>query len=423
MEQSFTVDTVQFGLARFGFVELRDGRFLAVIPVLQGLISKDRGRTWGEAYPLVTKSGKPLVAKWRSSVLRLASGQIGIAYKNSDEREPKPGNIRMNQYAMSFTTSADEGKTWSEPHRINFPDGWVGLLHDPMVQTKSGRLILPVSNDHYGRRSEHDAGEVKASVKGNAVGVEAHGHYPEIDIAFVYYSDDEGETWKTSDNHIIGWPEEGKRGIYPTEEPTVAQAEDGRLLMFTRSTLGRVVEAWSDDDGTSWTRGLPNGLCNSLSPARLRRIPTTGDLHCVWNQATPAEIRRGFRRSRLSSAISKDGGKTWEHFKMLDCADPLDKSVRQEPDPKIEFVVADRDCGEMPENWCIYRYANMHYAGDTAYIAYDRESFKHPGAPPRQHVLRAIPIQWLYDDARSDLRLPNDIAPGLAAGVGENIED
>jgi hypothetical protein len=34
-----------------------------------------------------------------------------------------------------------------------------------------------------------------------------------------------------------------------------------------------------------------------------------------------------------------------------------------------------------------------------------------------------MPIQWLYDDARNDLSLSNDIADGLAAGVGESIED
>ncbi len=422
-DKSFSVDMVKFGLAGFGLVELDDGRLLSVVPVLQGNISKDRGRTWEEGYPFVTGSGEPIAAHHRSSVVRMASGKIGVAYKRPDVRRRKPGNITPKEYAMFFTTSEDEGGTWSEPHRINFPGAWIGLLHDPMMQTRSGRLILPVVTNHFGRRSEHDAGETKGQVNGHIVGVEAHGHYPELDIGFVYYSDDDGQTWDRSDNDIIGWPDDGRHGIYPTEEPTVAETKDGRLLMFSRSTLGRVLESWSDDDGLSWTRGLPNVLCNSLSPVRLRTIATTGDLHCVWNQVTREEIHRGMRRSRLTSAISKDSGKTWTHFTTLDCADSLDKSPYQEPDPTIEFVVSRQECGELPANWCIYRYANVWYVGDMAYIAYDRESFKYPGSPKRQHVLRAIPIDWLYDDARTDLSLSNDVPEAAESAEGESIED
>ena len=42
-EQTFTVDVVKFDLARFGFAELEDDRFLAVMPVFNGLIFKDSG--------------------------------------------------------------------------------------------------------------------------------------------------------------------------------------------------------------------------------------------------------------------------------------------------------------------------------------------------------------------------------------------
>ena len=427
MEQSFTVDTVRFGLARFGFVELTDGRFLALLPgprrpdpaiaEMRGSVSKDRGRTWGEEYPLVTEHGTILSGSANASIIRLASGSIALQYSRLLPAQPKTSS------GLYCATSENEGKTWSEEHRINFPGTPGHPVHDAMIQTKSGRLILPVRACYAARVVEQEEGHALGTVHGHRVKVAGHAQYPEFDIAFTYYSDDEGRTWEKSDGYVLGWPDEGRRGVYPTDEPSVAQTGDGRLLMFTRSTLGRVVESWSEDDGTSWTRGLPNELCNSYSPARLRTIPTTGDLHCVWNQVTPDEICRGFRRSRLSSAISKDSGKTWKYFKTLDCADPLDKSVRQEPDPKTAFVVADRDCGEMPDNWCIYRYPNVRYAGDAAYIAYDRESFKCPSAPPRQHVLRAMPIPCLYDDARNDLSLPNEIAQGLAAGTGESIED
>ena len=77
----------------------------------------------------------------------------------------------------------------------------------------------------------------------------------------------------------------------------------------------------------------------------------------------------------------------------------------------------------MPANVCIYRYPNVRYADDTAYISYDRESFKYPGAPRRRHLLRAVPIAWLYDDARNDLRLSNDVAGELTEAKGESVDD
>ena len=409
-----------FGLSRFGFVELTDGRFLALAPGMKGAISADRGRTWGEMFPLVTNNATPLVGRGTCGILRLASGKIAIQYMGQNVSK-RPGSA-MADVGMCFATSQDEGQTWSDQRSIDPPGALGWPYFDVMIQTKSGRIILPVRACYAGRRSEMAEGRSRGTVKGHKVDVAGHAHYPELDIAFVYYSDDEGETWNRSDNHILGWPDDGKRGAYATDEPTVAQVSDGRLLMFARSTLGQVLESWSDDGGASWSRGLPNALCNSYSPVRLRAIPGTGDLHCVWNQVTADEIRRGFRRSRMSSAISRDNGKTWQHFKTLDCAEPLDKTPRQDPNPKVEFVVADRDCGEMPENYCIYRYPNVQYVGAIAYIGYNREAFKYPGAPAYQYVLRAMPIEWLYDGAKSDLSLPNVPAEDSALAGSEDIE-
>jgi hypothetical protein len=291
-----------------------------------------------------------------------------------------------------------------------------------MIQTTAGRLILPARWCGGGARAEYDAGCAMGTVKGHTVNVSGHAHYPEIDVALVYYSEDEGGTWRMSENYILAWPDDGYRGAYAVDEPTVAEVSDGRLLMFGRSTLGRIVESWSEDGGTTWTRALPNGLCNSYSPVRLRRIPATGHLHCVWNQVSAEEIRRGFRRFRLSSAISKDDGQTWEHFKTLDCADPLDPSPRIEPDQEPEFVIAKRDCGEMPANFCIFRYPDAHYIDDMAYVSYDRETFKYPGSPQRQRALRAMPIEALYDDV-TDLRLSNKIPKSAETAKGEGVED
>ena len=421
-KQSFSVDVVPFGLARFGFVELEDGDFLALCSGWQGSVSKDRGRTWSKPQPLMTTSGTPMAGgKGNASILRLASGRLGIQRMVLDDPDPKQGS--SNDYAQSFCTSEDEGRTWSEASPINRPGAQGWPYYDVLIQMKSGRLILPVRACYAGDRSEKEAGQAKGTVKGHRVGVEGHAHYPELEVAFVYYSDDDGTTWRRAVNHVIGWPHDGRRGAYAVDEPTVAETSDGGVRMYARATLGRILASRSDDDGVHWSRGLPNELCSSNSPVRLRSIPTTGDLHCVWNQVTAAEIRGGYRRSRLTSAISRDNGESWQHFTTLDCADTLDKAPRQTPDPDMAFVVADDECGEMPDNFSTFRYPNVRYVGDLAYINYDRESFKFPGSPARQHVLRALPIEWLYDDSRTDLSLPNDVAAAAALAEGEDIED
>ena len=76
----------------------------------------------------------------------------------------------------------------------------------------------------------------------------------------------------------------------------------------------------------------------------------------------------------------------------------------------------------MPANYCVYRYPDIRYAGDMAYVIYRRQPFNHPGAPESLILLRAIPIEWLYDNARTDLSLPNDPEEGAGGGAGEDIE-
>jgi acyl carrier protein phosphodiesterase len=46
-------------------------------------------------------------------------------------------------------------------------------------------------------------------VRGETVVVSGHAQYPEIDIAYAYYSDDEGRSWHRSENDILAWPDEG----------------------------------------------------------------------------------------------------------------------------------------------------------------------------------------------------------------------
>ena len=73
--------------------------------------------------------------------------------------------------------------------------------------------------------------------------VSGHYHWPEIDIASVSYSDDEGQNWQACDGELMGWFDRdgvanGYGGITACDEPSVIETRDGRVLFLARSTVG-----------------------------------------------------------------------------------------------------------------------------------------------------------------------------------------
>jgi hypothetical protein len=50
----------------------------------------------------------------------------------------------------------------------------------------------------------------------------------------------------------------------------------------------------------------------------------------VWNQESESEIKQGYARTRLSSAISRNGGGVWEFFQNVES---MHEATRVEPGP------------------------------------------------------------------------------------------
>ena len=121
---------------------------------------------------------------------------------------------------------------------------------------------------------------------------------------------------------------------------------------------------------------------------------------CVWNQVSHEEIRRGYRRGRLSVAISKDNGLTWTHFKTLELSEGLDDVARITPEYPISMVRARSYVGELPDDFTYFHYANVAFIGDNVFIMYLR------GGPlfgiaeqklgEQRDVLRIYPLEWFY---------------------------
>jgi hypothetical protein len=372
-------------------VELKDGSLLSN----DGRLSKDGGRTWTAPRPFGTGVAG-------AGIMRLASGALAL--------------VSQVGYADGrMWLSRDEGKTWGLAGPMKVPGGPVFELGDTMIQLRGGRLVYCWDYNMAGDHPElpYQAVTAFGTWKGKRYGVEGHGHLPEFFASGFSWSDDEGKTWAygTSPtdpklpNILMGWFDHtgepnGKNGITPCGEASIAETKDGRVLYFGRSTSGRIVSSRSKDGGQHWSALRPTALAASNSPPRLRRIPKTGDLLCVWNQVSEDEIRRGFRRGRLSAAISKDGGTTWENFKTLEVSDGLDDVARVPTGTEVRDVRAGQDVGKLPDGYAFFHYANVNFAGDRVYLMYSRGGPDLGNAEQlldkQQQVLRIYPLAWFY---------------------------
>ena len=382
---------------RGGMVELRDGRWMMVWSGLHVSYSNDRGRSWSASEPLRAR-GKPIIGTGDPTCLvRLHSGRLGLLYGRL--REEDGGTL--SGYALFFRNSDNEGGSWSEEVPINLPGETASNYHDVLFQLRSGRLILPTRFCPSCTFPELKGAGADGTFQGKRFRIEGHGHSPEIDTSQVYLSDDEGATWQRGPQDIVIWHNDGHGGMWPCDEPNAVQLRDGRLLMMFRTTLGRLYQSFSDDEGLTWSLPQPTVLANSYSPCRLCVMPTTGDLLCVWNQVGGDEIRRGFRRSRLSLATSTDDGKSWRNFKTLEVGGPTDRSDRIAPDDEIGMVRGEKEVGELPYDMIYVSYPNAHFFGDEVVLLYDfgprLDASTDPPSWPRHRKLVIRPISWLYE--------------------------
>jgi len=379
---------------QLSILERRDGALLGMGNHFSVANSRDGGRTW-------TRPRKMSLAKKRkvghagdiyaNGWLRLPSGRIGMSWTEA-------GNVKGGHRYVKlwWRTSADEGKTWSRPVRIN-PTGWPGQpYYDTMRVTSSGRLLLPV------RMCLSAGDDAYKNMKGGRgwsggekLFLEGHCHFPEMDVTLVYYSDNEGKTWARCDGEIMGWLQDGWSNYVACDEPNLEELSDGRIVMLMRTTVGRLLLSESTDGGVHWSYPRPTTLASSYSPCALKRIPGTDDLLCVWNQVGADEIRLGYRRGRLSAAISSDG-ENWNHFRTLERHGILENIDRVEVEEKIQLCRGLSDFGQVHPDWGTSDYPTINFNKQEVIITYSQMK----GVAPDKRVYgvktRILPLDWFY---------------------------
>lgn len=280
-------------------IELRDGTLALVYTRFKGgdsdhsaadlvlRASPDRGATWGDGRVLVPNEGGCNVMS--VSLVRLPDNEIRLFYLRKDSAE--------GACHVLVRRSSDELRTLSEPVRVSLLDGYHVMNNARVIRTSSGRLIAPVVL-HSGFPDETTSSSRFS----------AHG------VPFVYYSDDEGRSWKRDSTPVARPTGSGAM----LQENGVVELADGRLWMYMRTDAGSQFGCHSCDGGLTWSQPQRASLPSPLSPASVRRIPWSGDLLCIWNDHSGRHPFPRGKRSPLCAAVSRDGGLTWTPSQVIE---------------------------------------------------------------------------------------------------------
>jgi hypothetical protein len=392
---------VHLGKDLLATIASRDGALLG-FPPGHRMVSADGGTTWGAREPVRDADGRPLGDLFRGLV-RLKSGALGGFYGGDGEGKSQYTAVTF------FVRSEDEGRTWSRPVRIVEPNNNAWMYHNGATVTTSGRIVVSVFN-LLGKTSIPERG--RARFRNRVATIGHHGYEEYFTYCHVYYSDDEGKSWRPNEGKGV-WGSGGELfvtldqsagGNYGCEEPVVAEVEPDHLLMLMRTPLGRFYQSWSDDDGKSWSLPEPTSLASAYAPAALARIPGSRDLLVVWNQASQNEIEMGLQRCRISSAVSQDGGATWQHGPNV-ISRRQNEVTRLEP-PPIRLYRALEQAGRLPPDDLEVLYPVMAFWRDRCVVSYGcmERSFWTMDEADRNFTKQGIqtdvcvgfPISWFY---------------------------
>lgn len=288
---------------------------------ISAMTSRDRGRTWGDKFTLQENIAEMNVME--PDLLRLRSGKVLFLFCRKNSPADCHPMVRV---------SDDDAKTFSppQPMAITPSPSYTGFNHDRAIQLKTGRILMPVFYTTDYRVDPHIRSRV-------------------------YYSDDEGKSWKPSETIL-----DLKQSKAGAQEPGVVELKDGRILLWVRTDLGRIYKSYSSDRGQTWSELVPMNVESPLSPQSIKRHPRTKDLVLVWNRSKD-------RRWPLAAAVSKDEGDTWTNMKILD---------------------------ETPD--VTFSYTSIEWLKDRALFTY-YFSPKAAGKDGRWSLkLKVVPLDWFY---------------------------
>lgn len=133
--------------------------------------------------------------------------------------------------------------------------------------------------------------------------------------AFAMRTTDGGATWTATD--VIG----GVATVGLCPEPAMAYVNATTLVAVVRSAQVGFTQAWSHDDGLTWTTAIMSAVDGATSKPSLTTVPPpehsgTEQVHSDFRTLLLAYNE--ITRVRMSLSISRDGGDTWQYYATLE---------------------------------------------------------------------------------------------------------
>lgn len=195
---------------------------------------------------------------WNPVLYQIPGGDLMLFYKIG----PKPAT-----WKGFLKISKDGGKTWSAQQAL--PEGFLGPIKNKPVLLKNGTLMCPTSTEGDGWKVHFEA------------------------------TADWGKTWK-----MIGPIDSGK--TMKAIQPSILFHQDGRLQILCRSQNRAILQAWSSDNGNTWTSLEKTSLPNNNSGTDAVTLKDGRQLLVYNHVLPPGNLAKG-ARTPLNVAVSKDG--------------------------------------------------------------------------------------------------------------------
>ena len=201
-------------------------------------------------------------ACWNPVLYQVPKGDLLLFYKTGPNVAGWKGWMK---------TSPDNGLTWSEAKPLQ--EGFLGPVKNKPVLLSNGNLLAPSSTESGGWKVHFEI------------------------------SEDGGKTWRK-----VGPINDGK--TFSAIQPSILFHKDGRLQMLARSKDRAIMEAWSSDNGETWSPIKRSALPNNNSGTDAVTLKDGRQL-LVYNHVYPDDSLKNGKgpRTPLNVAISKDGKK------------------------------------------------------------------------------------------------------------------
>lgn len=205
---------------------------------------------------------------WNPVLFKTKEGKLFLFYKVGKNPRTWWGMMRY---------STDDGKHWSKAEKL--PENMLGAIKNKPIQLENGDILHPTSTESLDEKTWHIHLEL---------------------------CDKDGGNWQ----HIAV-----ENGTFGVIQPTILRHSKTRLQLLSRSRQNQIVQAWSGDNGQTWSALSVTNLPNPNSGIDAVTLKN-GLQVLVYNP-----LKRGKDwsngRNKLVVAMSKDGIK-WRDIYTLE---------------------------------------------------------------------------------------------------------